>query len=327
MNRKKLLAFFLTAVLAANVGFGCPTATEAAEQINQTVKTVTEWKDVPYATISAKQKLDIYLPKTGKGPYPVIVAFHGMGGDKNSAELKNAMEGLNRGYAVVCANYREPGEVHFLDSLADARAAVKFVRANADKYGFDSSRIAAWGDSLGGKLAVFLGTTADHPELDDPALGYAGESCRVSAVVALFPALDDVNADADMKKLGLTPSMPRSDEKYGRKMYGAPIQSIPGLVALANPIRYVNSSAVPFLIMHGTADSVCPVSQSQELAEKLRHNIGSGKVNFITVEGAGHHVADFSGEEYRNKMFKFLYKHLKIKAMLKQQREKNKASR
>ena len=280
-----------------------------------------KWTDLPYATASAKQKLDIYLPEIGEAPYPVIIAFHGRGGDKLSVEMNGPLSGLQRGYAVVCVNYREPPEARFPADVMDAKTAVRFVRANADKYKLDSSRIAAWGDSMGGRLVSFLGTTAAHPEFDDFSFGYVGESCRVNAVVAWFPALDDVNIDADFRKLGLKPALSRNDADYGLEMYGAPVQKIAGLVGFSNPIRYVDSSAVPFCIEHGTSDGVCPISQSEMLAEKLRHNIGGGRVTFIAVDGAGHHTGDFTNEENLREVFKFLHEHLHLD--LKNNKKKN----
>src|SRR5215813_11051124 len=78
---------------------------------NDSIK--NKWKDISYAAVSAAQKLDIYLPNTGDGPFPVILAIHGGGfkfGDKASAAIIPMLEGLKRGYAVVSINYRLSGE-------------------------------------------------------------------------------------------------------------------------------------------------------------------------------------------------------------------------
>lgn len=284
-----------------------PVDTQAEE--NKT----TEWKDVAYGTLSGKQKMDIYLPSAGKGPYPVILAFHGRHEDKTGPEMEAPLMGLSRGYAVACVNYREAEEARFPADVMDAKAAVRFLKANASKYHLDGSHVAAWGDSFGGKLAAFIGTTSSHRELDDLSVGPRGQSSRVKAAVVLFPALDEVHMDSDFKSLGITPALLRNEEEYGMEMYGAPIQSIPNLVAFHDPTRYISAEAVPFFIEHGTADNVCPITQSERFADRLRHTIGSSNVTFVSLEGAGHHVKDFMGKENMDKIFRFLDKHMKVK--------------
>ena len=109
--------------------------------------------DLPYANLSAAQKVDIYWPAEGNGPFPVILVIHGgafMGGDKRDIQLTPMLEGLKRGYAVVSMNYRMSGEAIFPALVQDVRAAIRWVRANAEKFLLDPERIAAWGGSAGG---------------------------------------------------------------------------------------------------------------------------------------------------------------------------------
>lgn len=270
------------------------------------------WLDVSYAQISPKQKLDIYLPKEGQGPFPVIVGFHGKNGDKGTMELNGQMKGLARGYAVAAVNYREGNEAKFPTNIMDAKAAVRFIKEHAAEYHLDKSRIIAWGDSMGGRVVSFLGLTSGHPELEDLSLGCAGENSRVNAVVAWFPALDDVRMDADVEALGFKPALPRNAAAYGNEMYGAPVQDIKELVALANPANYVGSGAVPFIIMHGTDDNVCPITQSREFADKLSKAIGKYNVRFVPVKGAGHHVTDMLGDKQIDMVFAFLQNTAKL---------------
>ena len=75
-----------------------------------------KWLDLPYATLSAAQQLDIYLPNEGTGPFPVVFYVHGGGfamGDKRDGMLAPSLVGLERGYAVVSINYRMSGEAVF----------------------------------------------------------------------------------------------------------------------------------------------------------------------------------------------------------------------
>ena len=272
-----------------------------------------KWQDISYGTASAKQKMDIYLPETGKGPFPVIVALHDLGGDKRDTEMSGPLMALSHGYAVACINYREAADARFPADVMDAKAAVRFLKGNASKYRLDASHIAAWGSSFGGKLAAFLGTTSGHPELEDPSIGARGQSSRVSAVVAFFPSLDETCMDADFQTLGIKPALPRNAESYGMEMYGVPVQRIPNLVAFHDPTRYIASDASPTFLLHGTADDVCPITQSNRFYDKMKHTIGSKNVEFVSVKGAGHHASDFLTKENLKKIFKFLDKKMKPK--------------
>src|SRR5512133_2009646 len=103
--------------------------------------------DLPYADRSPAQKLDIYWPAEGNGPFPVIVSIHGgafMGGDKRDIQLTPMLAGLERNYAVVGVNYRMSGEAVFPALVHDIQAAIRWIRANAKTHLFDPGRIAAW---------------------------------------------------------------------------------------------------------------------------------------------------------------------------------------
>ncbi len=118
--------------------------------------------NLPYASRSATQKLDVYLPAGGSRPCPVIVWMHPGGfniGDKKWEIADNAEPMLARGYAVVSINYRLSGEATFPAQIHDARTAIRWIRAHAAEYGFDLGRIVAAGVSAGGYLAALLGTS------------------------------------------------------------------------------------------------------------------------------------------------------------------------
>src|SRR5512136_2891958 len=107
-----------------------------------------KWLDLPYAALSPSQKLDIYLPDEGNGPYPVIVYIHGGAfaiGEKRSIEVMTYLKALAYGYAVVAVDYRLSGEAVFPAGLQDVKAAIRWVRANGTQYLLDGDRIAAWG--------------------------------------------------------------------------------------------------------------------------------------------------------------------------------------
>ena len=273
------------------------------------------WLDVPYASESASQKMDIYLPKEGQGPFPVILAIHGGGfcsGDKGTMEVDGELTGLNRGYAVVSINYRLSSEAVFPAALFDVKAALRFLRAHAAEYQIDSRHIAVWGDSAGANLAALAGTTAGHPELEDLTQGNAAESSAVNAVVAWFPPVNYLTEDAQFRAKGITPyfwtDLPDSDIA---KYVGAPIQEISGLMRFTNPENFITKDTVPFFIENGAKDTVVPPEQGRDFAARLKSAIGAEKVTYIQLPEAEHRVAHFMGTDNLDKVFAFLDKYLK----------------
>ena len=164
-----------------------------------------KYLDIPYASLSSAEKLDIYLPDEGEGPFPVIVSIHGgafMGCDKADGQVVPMLEGLKRGYAVVSVNYRLSWEARFPALVHDVKAAVRWMRANADRYHFDRSKIAAWGRSAGGYLSVMLGTSAGVKELEDFSLGNPDQPCDIQAVVDWFGPTNFLTMDVLLTERG-----------------------------------------------------------------------------------------------------------------------------
>ncbi|MBE7017704.1 MAG: alpha/beta hydrolase, partial [Ruminococcaceae bacterium] len=145
-----------------------------------------KYLEIPYCNGSPDQKLDLYLPENRSGKCPVIVHFHGgafLFGTKRDDSVEPMLRGLDRGYAVVSAEYRKSGEARFPAMVYDAKTVIRWVRANAEKYGLDTERIAIWGPSAGGWLSSFVAVTNDNPAFEDLSLGYGEYSSRVHACV------------------------------------------------------------------------------------------------------------------------------------------------
>jgi acetyl esterase/lipase len=273
--------------------------------------------DVPYAPLSPAQKLDIYLPDEDDGSFPVILSIHGgafMGCDKSDAQVTPMLEGLKRGYAVVAVNYRLSWEAIFPALVQDAKAAVRWVRANASKYHFDPNRIAAWGGSAGGYQSTMLGTSAGVPDLEDLSLGNQDQPCNVQAVVAWYGPTDFLKMDEYLAASGLLPppgfrhSEPNSPESL---LLGQLITEIPDRVKAANPETYLHHDAPLFLLQHGAKDPVVPVQCSIEFAAKLKCVSGADRVELDIIEGAEHADPKFETPENVRRVLDFLDKHLK----------------
>ncbi len=273
-----------------------------------------KYRDIAYATISPAQKLDIYLPETGKGPFPVIVSIHGgafMIGDKGDIQVRPMLEGLKRGYAVVSINYRMSGEAIFPKDINDVKAAIRWIKANAAKYDLNAKKVAVWGGSAGGNLAALAGTSGGVKELEDLSLGYPEQSSSVQAVVDWFGPINFLEMDSQFQvsKKGI-PNHGEADSPES-KILGKQISLIPDLVMVSDPETYIRSDNPPFFIEHGKEDQLVPTEQSINFAEKLNKVLGKEKVTLILLEGTRHGGPQFETPENLNKVFAFLDKYLK----------------
>lgn len=242
----------------------------------QTGQIARKMFDLPYASLSPAQKLDIYWPADGNGPFPVVVSIHGgafMGGDKRDIQLTPMLEVLKRGYVLVGVNYRMSAEAKFPALIHDIKAAIRWIRANAETYLFDPWRIATWGGSAGGYLSLMAGVAADiADELDDPTLGNADQPEHVQAVVSWFPPTDFLKMDEQLAESGFLPppQFAHSGENSPESLLlGKKITEIPELVRLANPETYIRPGLPPFFIQHGKMDDTVPYQQSLNFAQQL----------------------------------------------------------
>jgi acetyl esterase/lipase len=217
---------------------------------------------------------------------------------------------LERGYVAVSANYRLAGEARFPAQIEDAKAVVRWTRANAARYQIDSNRIAAWGISAGSTLAALLGTSEGVKNLEDLSMGNACESGRVNAVVAWYGPTDFVS-------LGFQRNQPAqatsgNGEPSGTTlMLGGDLAACPEKYRAISALSYISPKCPPFYIQHGTADQVVPLLQSVNFAAALEAAVGKDKVKLNLVENAGHFDRAHSSPQNVKAVLDFLDEHLK----------------
>ena len=222
-------------------------------------------------------KLDLYLPAdSGKEKRPAVIWVHG--GAWNSGSKKNGgrvAPMVGKGFVVVDINYRLSGKAPFPAQIIDCKAAVRWLRAHADKYRIDPERIGMAGLSAGGHLAALTGTTGKVAEFEKG--GHLDYSSSVQAVCALSPPTDiaALESKASQKDLATIARLVGGDPK------NEPYRS---LLLKANPIRYVSQDDPPFLIVAGTHDRTVPYSQSTKLYEALK-KAGTKPEVFYVKEG------------------------------------------
>ena len=269
-------------------------------------------KDIAYAgTKNPRQALDLYLPKAPKGdkPLPVVVNIHGgawMGGDKSQGV--GAIAGLvaSGDYTAASVGYRLSGEATWPAQIHDCKAAIRWVRANAEKYHLDPDRIGVIGGSAGGHLVAMLGTGGGVEGLEGGLGPYKGVSSKVRCVVDEFgPSELLTMGDAPSSMDHNSPTSPES------RLLGSPVRESREIAAAASPITHVSKDDPPFLIIHGDKDMTVPFDQSERLTKALK---GSGvEVLFIKVEGGGH--GGFRNPEIPRRVRQFFDKHLRDQAV------------
>ena len=252
------------------------------------------WEDIDYVGDGiVGHHLDIYLPEKGPGPFPAIVYIYG------SAWFSNNLKGtagmfspslLKAGFAVVAINHRGSREAIFPAQIHDAKAAIRFIRANATTYNLDPTWIGVTGGSSGGHLTALMGTSggvSKHTigsvtyDLEGSLGTHTGTDSSVQAACDWFGPTDFRTMDSCGSQMSHDPvDSPEST------LIGGAIQENPDKCALANPVTYVDAGDPPFLIFHGNADPLVPFCQSDLLHKRLTQ--AGADSTYVQVSKAGH---------------------------------------
>ena len=253
-------------------------------------------RDVVYYSPSRELFADVYLPGGLQEPCAAIIWVHGGGwrsGDRHLApDLRRFY--AERGYAMVSIDYRLSSEATFPAPVQDLKTSVRWLKQSADSFGIDPKRIALWGSSAGAHLAA-LAAASGTGRFEGSE--YLDQSSSVAGVVAGYAPVDFLQMDAhrdpkgtpseDLESVQLPPgSLSTNPDSMESLFLGVPIQMCPERVQEANPITYVESGLPPFLLLHGTSDTVVPVHQSLLLFEALART-GNG-ASLVLVERLGH---------------------------------------
>lgn len=246
--------------------------------------------NVIYATPGGEQMLDLYLP-VGDGPFPLVINIHGGGfrfGDKGMLDEAVGTALIEAGYAIASIDYRLSGEATFPAAVQDAKAAVRWLRANAAQYKLDPDKFAAFGQSAGGNIASMLGTAGDVAMFDDAGLGNAGVSSRVQAVINWFGPNDFSKMDEQAKAQGCPASDQTHDDpaSFESAYLGAAVPAAPEQVQQADPITYISPDDPPFLVQKGDQDCTVPIENTKMLADALM--AAGNDVEYDLLAGAGH---------------------------------------
>ena len=263
-------------------------------------------RDIPYSDqpVSETQKLDLYIPKSGK-PMPCLVWIHGgawLGGSKDrlAPEIDTL---LYHSYVVASIGYRLSPEAVFPAQIRDCKAAIRFLRENALKYRIDSARIAVAGSSAGGHLAALTGTSAGMDKWESPHDCHGKTSSRVQAVVDFYGPTDFLIMD-ELPDACRDPMVHLSPDSPESLLLGCNITECPEKVRVANPVSYISPDDPPFLIFHGTSD--CTVTPKSSILLETRLKEQGIRAELHLIPGAGHGGKEFSTPEVRALVLDFL---------------------
>lgn len=287
------------------------------------------YERVPYAADSGEQYLDLYVPETDGALPKLYVVIHGggfIGGDSQSRQSQLMYRYFrDHGYACASVNYRLAQEAPFPAGLSDCKAAIRFLRAHADEYGYDAEHIAVFGESAGGYLAVMCGVTADDEFADVAFLGQeqAGDvSARVDVVVNYYGHIDHSGAEEDWAALGIPQVVLDIANSW---VSGDVLQGYEDIesfwfrknvsemtaeeYAWGDPNHYIGKNDLAGLsmwIVHGDCDITVPYLHSERLAEKLAQKLGEGEVSYHLIPGMGHASDPLYSDELLGRLKEYL---------------------
>lgn len=267
-----------------------------------------QWLNLNYADDGKEyHNLDIYLPNQEKPAYQAIIIIYGSAWFGNNLK-QFAFNSLGKpllesGFAVIAINHRSSSDAAYPAQINDVKAAIRFVRANAEKYRIDASFIGITGFSSGGHLAALAGASNNVKEftmnqttidVEGNIGSYTPVSSSVNAVVDWFGPIDLARMDnCERPKEGNSPE--------AALIRGNPADN-PDIIALLSPITYLDATDPQFMVIHGEADNVVPYCQSELFAKAL---VDKGLLTeFISVPEGQHGPVTFNENTFK-KMIDF----------------------
>ncbi len=268
---------------------------------NVTFASVPCW----YGASRRDLKMDLIVPKnrTNHPACPAIVWICG-GAYRvvnRSVWLPEMMRFARAGYVVASIEYRTSNEAIFPAQLIDVKAAVRFLRAHAKAFCVDPGRIYAMGESAGGTMASLLGVTDDQKEFDQG--DHLDQSSAVQGVVDYYGVVDLSDASAERDRMSAAVNQSNdvpyfAFEEFLGVGYGK------AEAEKASAIRYISDKTPPFMILHGTKDTVVPMAQSEKLYAALQEK--DVPCEFVVVENAAHGDDLFYQDEMTDLVLSFL---------------------
>lgn len=200
-------------------------------------------------------RCDVFRPEEVTGPLPAVLLVHGGGwrqGDRTQLRGYGILLG-RAGYVCVASEYRLIPEAPWPAQIHDVKAAIRWMRANAESLGIDPDRIAVEGNSAGAHLALLAAGTPGMTELEGEG-GHAGTPTDVAAVIGVYAPTLFSHAEQRRGAVTLLALTEMAEESAA---------------ATASPLTHVTPGFPPTLLIHGTKDELVPVHASLVMYEAL----------------------------------------------------------
>jgi acetyl esterase/lipase len=239
---------------------------------------VTRIRDIAYGD-EPGMRLDVYRPSEPGERRPAVMEVHGgawMIGSKREQGIPLLNHLAANGWVGLNVDYRLSPRVKFPDHLIDLKRAIRWYREHAAEHGADPDFLCVTGGSAGGHLAALLALT---PNVADYQPGFADVDTTVRAAATFYGVYDlDALLDGGSKLFA---------SAMERHVMGVRRVEHPEAYAKASPVHWISAGAPPFLVVHGSLDTLVPVAQARTFAARLRE-VSAAPVLYAEMKGAQH---------------------------------------
>lgn len=286
----------ISGLMASGACAQAPVAQTESMKVEVTEHQIDEIGGVIYSQIQSRRsnramRMTLLVPRTAEKK-PAIIYFPGGGFTTTDYEkfIEMRFALAKAGFVVAAAEYRVvPNK--FPAILEDGKSAVRFLRAHADAYGIDASKIGVLGDSAGGYLSQMVAVTGNEKQFDKGDNLHIDSSVQAAVTLYGISDLRNIGAGFDeaIEKVHQSPAVTEALLVNGVAFNdnpGASILSDSNKALAASPLGHIKKNLPPFLIMHGTEDKLVSPIQSEQLYEALKQS--GNRVTYVKVEGAAH---------------------------------------
>lgn len=286
----------ISGLMASGACAQAPVAQTESMKVEVTEHQIDEIGGVIYSQIQSRRsnramRMTLLVPRTAEKK-PAIIYFPGGGFTTTDYEkfIEMRFALAKAGFVVAAAEYRVvPNK--FPAILEDGKSAVRFLKAHADAYGIDASKIGVLGDSAGGYLSQMVAVTGNEKQFDKGNNLHVDSTVQAAATLYGISDLRNIGAGFDeaIQKVHQSPAVTEALLVNGvafNEYPGASILSDSDKALAASSLGHIKKNLPPFLIMHGTEDKLVSPVQSEQLYEALKQN--GNRVTYVKVEGAAH---------------------------------------
>ena len=286
----------ISGLMASGACAQAPVAQTESMKVEVTEHQIDEIGGVIYSQIQSRRsnramRMTLLVPRTAEKK-PAIIYFPGGGFTTTDYEkfIEMRFALAKAGFVVAAAEYRVvPNK--FPAILEDGKSAVRFLKAHANAYGIDASKIGVLGDSAGGYLSQMVAVTGNEKQFDKGDNLHVDSTVQAAATLYGISDLRNIGSGFDeaIQKVHQSPAVTEALLVNGvafNEYPGASILSDSDKALAASSLGHIKKNLPPFLIMHGTEDKLVSPVQSEQLYEALKQN--GNRVTYVKVEGAAH---------------------------------------